>query len=118
MENKAYLIKMIKKVDSKVELAKNIISLYICFNDLTLSDTEKTVLAYFMVYGINTQTKELIVESQICKNIFTVKTVMSKLKKKKLIYKDEDFSRKVYVIDSLKFDITSTVAFYLKIDID
>lgn len=117
MENKAHLIKMVKKVNSKVELAKNIISIYICFNDSSLSDTEKTVLAYFMVYGINPQTKELIIQSEICKNIFTVKTVMAKLKRRGLIYKD-DFNRKVYVNKNLKFDITPDAAFYLKLSID
>lgn len=108
---------MMKKVNSKVELAKNIITIYTAFNDLKLSDTEKTVLGYFMVYGINLQTKELIVQSEICKNIFTLKTVMARLKKDGLIYKD-DFNRKVYVNDNLRFEVTSNVAFYLKLSIE
>lgn len=117
MENKVSLIRMVKKVNSKVELALNIINVYICVNDLTLSNSEKTVLAYFMVYGVNSQTKELIVESKICKNISVVKTVMNKLKNKELIYKDEDFSGKVYVNNNLKLEIGSDVAFYLKLSI-
>ena len=68
-----------------------------------------------MVYGINQETKNLIVKSAICKSLANIKTIMVKLKKLDLIYKDE-FNGKVYVIPSLNFELTPTVGIYLKID--
>lgn len=106
---------MTKRVSTKIDLAKTIIRISICFNDIKLSDTEVTVLAYFMVYGINTQTKQLIIKSGVCKNINNVKTVMVKLKKAGLIYKDE-FSGKVLVIKALAIEVTPAVGIYLKVE--
>jgi hypothetical protein len=113
--NLASVVKMQKKVTSKVELAKAIIALASCFSDKKLSQTQISVLAYFMVYGINVQSKNLIVKSGICKNIANIKTVMVLLKKLDLIYKD-DLNGKVYVSKSLQIDLTDTVALYFKID--
>lgn len=128
METKSSLLKMVKNVPSKVELARAIINLTICFRDikrkepnkeeevLKLSDTETSVLAYFMVYGVNLSTKNLIVKSGICKNLANIKTIMVKLKKYELIFKDE-LNGKVYVDKNLSFELTSTVGLYFKIDV-
>ncbi len=113
--DKVSLLKMVKTVTTKIEMARAIIQISICFNNIKLSDTEVTVLAYFMVYGVNQQTKNLIVKASVCKNISNIKTIMVKLKKLELIYKD-DFSGKVLVTKALEFEITPTVAIYLKID--
>lgn len=115
MENKVSIIKMVKKVSTKVDLASTIINVCLYFNDIKLSDTEIMVLAYFMVYGVNQTTKELIVKSEICKNIGNIKTIMVKLKKLELIYKDE-YNGKVYVNKGFKLELTPSVAMYLKID--
>lgn len=111
----ASLVKMQKVVSSKIELAKAIIKIAICFNDIKLSDTEVTVLAYFIVYGVNQQSKVLLVNAKVCKNIANIKTIMVKLKKLALIYKD-DLNGKVYVTKALSFDITPTIAIYLKLE--
>lgn len=114
MSNKVSLVKMQKAVGSKVELAKNIIRISLCFNDIKLSETEVTVLAYFMVYGVNQQSKNLLIKSAVCKNLPNIKTIMVKLKKLGLIYKD-DLNGKVYVAESLGFELTPTIGIYLKI---
>lgn len=113
--NKASLVQITKQVATKIDLAKNIVNIILCFNDLKLSDTEVTILAYFMVYGVSQQTKNLIVKSEVCKNVANIKTIMVKLKKLGLIYKD-DLNGKVYVDKSLGFELTPTVGIYLKID--
>lgn len=115
MNNNISIIKMQKAVSSKIELAKAIIKITTCFNDIKLSDTQLSVLAYFMVYGINVQSKTLIVKSLICKNLANIKTIMVKLKKLELIYKDE-LNSKVYVTKSLNLELTPTVALYFKLD--
>ena len=71
--------------------------------------------AYFMVYGVSMQTKNLLVKAGIVKNINNVKTIMFKLKKLGLIYKDE-FSGKVVVSGALSLELTPSVAIYLRID--
>lgn len=116
MENKSYLIKMSKQVITKVEFAKHIISIIINFNNIKLSDTEINILAYFMVYGINNQSKELIVKSLVCKNLANIKTIMVKLKKLDLIYKD-DLNGKMYVNKNLNLNLTQNVGFYLKLEL-
>lgn len=104
-----------KTVDSKIDLAKTIINVVKAFNDIKLSDTEVMLMSYFMVYGISPQTKQLIIQSKICKNIGTIKTIMVKLKKLGLIYKD-DLNGKVYINNNLKFSLTPSIGIYLKID--
>lgn len=106
---------MQKVVKTKIELAKAILSVALCFNNLKLSETEATVMSYFMVYGITSQTKNLLIKAEVCKNINNIKTVMVKLKKLGLIYKD-DFYGKVLVSNALNFDITPTVGMYLKVE--
>lgn len=113
--NKVSLVKMEKAVSTKIDMAKNIANIAVIFNNIKLSDTELTILAYFMVYGINTQSKNLIVKAEVCKNIGIVKIVMVKLKKLGLIYKD-DFDGRVYVSKALKFELTPIVGIYLKLD--
>ena len=111
----ASVLKIQKTVTSKIELAKSIININNCFKGKHLSDTETTILAYFMVYGINRETKNLIVKSEICKNLNNIKTIMVILKKEGYIYKDE-LNGKVYVSKELSLKLTPTVAIYLKID--
>ena len=113
----ATLLKMTKKVTTKIELSKAIIYIALCFRNIKLSDTEISVLAYFMVYGVNQQSKQLIVNSGICKNIQGIKTIMVKLKKKELIFKD-DFDGRVCVNKSLNLKLTNTFTILLKIDTD
>jgi hypothetical protein len=115
MNNKVSLIRMTKQVNTKIELAKAILYITICFNSIKLSDTEVTVMAYFMVYGINQATKNLLIKAEVCKNINNIKTIMVKLKKLELIYKD-DFDGKVKTAPALTFELTPSVAIYLKID--
>lgn len=108
------VVKMQKQVSTKLDLAIAIINITMCFNNIHLSETETTLLAYFMVYGVNNQTKDLIVKSKVCKNIANVKTIMVKLKKLGVIYKD-DLNGKVYVTPTLAVKLTPTVGLYLKL---
>jgi hypothetical protein len=114
-DNKATVVKMVKAVDSKIDMAKAIISIICEFNSTKLTEVAHNVMAYFLVYGVNTSSKELIVNAKVCKNIATLKTVMSNLKKEGWIYRDE-LNSKVYVSKELNIEITPSMAFYLRID--
>ncbi len=81
MNNKVSFIKLTTEAETKIDLAKKAISIAVHFWGLTntsmaLSETETNVLAYFMVYGINNQCKDLIVKASICKNIANINTIM------------------------------------------
>lgn len=115
MESKVSFIKLNKAVSSKLDLAKAVVSAFINFFNINLSATELNILAYFMVYGINNNCKELIVKANICKNTANINTIMVKLKKYKLIKKDE-LNGKNYVCDSLNFEMTPSVGLLIKID--
>lgn len=113
--SKATFLKLNKTVSTKLEFAKSVANIYVCFNSIRLSDTQLTILSYFMVYGINPQTKELIVKSGACKNLANIKTIMVALKKLGLIYRD-DLNNKVYLNKNLNFELTPTIGLFLKID--
>jgi len=114
-QNKISTIKLTTTANGKIAFVTKIINTVINFWGIALSATELQVLAYFMVYGITNECKDLIVKAEICKNVANINTIMVKLKKLKLIYKD-DLNGKNYVCKQLKFDITPTVAIFLKLE--
>ncbi len=118
--NNVALIKLSAKATTKLDLVKKVVSTAIYFWGLTieemaLSDTELNVLSYFIVYGVNNTCKDLIVKAKICKNIANINTIMVKLKRLKLIFKDE-LNGKNYVCKQLTFDQTPKVCMIFKIE--
>lgn len=113
--NKVSFIRLSAKTNSKIELVRKVVSAAINFWNIALSETELNVLSYFIVYGINNKSKDLIVKANICKNIANINTIMVKLKKLKLIYKD-DLNSKNYICKQLNFEITPKMVILLKIE--
>jgi hypothetical protein len=113
--SKINVIKLNKTATSKIDLAKKTLSVCLNFWNVNLSDTEMNVLAYFIIYGINNKCKELIVKAVVCKNIPNINTIMVKLKKLGLIYRDE-LNGKNYLCKALNFEITPTIGFLIKIE--
>lgn len=95
------LIKVVKKTNTKIEQAKTMLSIFCLLSDIKLSQAELTVLAYFLVYKITDDTKDLIIKSQILKSEDSLKNTMSRLNKfgliKKSINKEWLLSEKIYV---------------------
>jgi hypothetical protein len=107
------LIKLNKKVDNKIDVVKQFLGIYCKVKDIKLSDTEITVLAYFILYGIKDETINLIFSSKIS-NPDSFKNILSKLRKNNFISKrnkddilNEDFK--------LNFD-QNTIALLIKIN--
>jgi hypothetical protein len=98
------LVKIKKKTNSKVEQAKTMISIFCLLMNIKLSDTELTVLAYFMVYKINRKTKDLILNAGILKSDDSLKNTLSKLKK---------FGMLVRNIDSKEYSLRKELYFTL-----
>lgn len=109
------LVKIKKKTNSKVEQAKILIALFCILMNIKLSDTELTVLAYFMVYRINRKTKDLILNSGILKSEDSLKNTLSKLKKFGMLVRNID-SKEYSLRKELNFLLEPTMGLLIKID--
>lgn len=109
------LVKIKKKTNSKVEQAKVLIALFCLLINIKLSDTELTVLAYFMVYRINRKTKDLILSSGILKTEDSLKNTMSKLKKFGMLVRNVD-SKEYTLRKDLDFGVEPVMGILIKID--
>lgn len=108
------LVKIIKKTNNKIEQAKTILSIFCLLSDIRLSEVEKTVLSFFMVYGINEATKALIIKSQI-NTADSFENTKSKLKKFGLIKKNA-ITKQHYLNERLNIKFDSEVGMLIKID--
>jgi len=104
-----------KKTNGKVEQAKKVIAIFCLLMEIKLSDTELTVLAYFMVYKINRKTKDLILSSGILKSEDSVKNTLSRLKKFGMLKRPIDSDE--YVLnDKINIALNPVVGILIKID--
>ena len=108
------LITHVKKTNTKIDQAKAIISIFCMLSDVRLSETDLTVMAYFMVYNITDETKKLIVDSKIL-NPDSLQNTISRLKKFGLI-KKSNIGKSYHISDKLSVKLDSEVAMLIKID--
>lgn len=109
------LIKIEKKTNGKIEQAKIVLSMFCLLSDIKLSDTELTVLAYFLIYKDSIATRELIVKSEILKSEDSLNNTISKLKKIGLLKKD-NLSKEYTVNPKVYFQPDSVVGILIKVD--
>lgn len=109
------LVKIKKKTNSKVEQAKTLIAMFCLLMNVKLSETELTVLAFFMVYRINRKTKDLILNSGILKSEDSLKNTLSKLKKFGMLVRDID-SKEYSLRKELDFTLSPMIGMLIKID--
>lgn len=109
------LVTIKKKTNNKVEQAKKVIAIFCLLMDVRLSDTELTVLAYFMVYKVNRKTKDLILSSGILKSEDSLKNTLSKLKKFGLLRRTVD-SKEYSLNEKLNVTLNPVVGILIKID--
>jgi hypothetical protein len=109
------LVKIGKKTSSKVEQAKALIAIFCLLSNIKLSDTELTVLAYFMVYKINRKTKDLILSAGILKSEDSLKNTLSKLKKFGMLVRGVD-SKEYSLRKELDFGLNPVMGVLIKID--
>ena len=75
------VLKVEKKTKHRVDQLKLFVLILCLLNDIHLSDTYATVLAYFMQYKVSTKTDYLIIKSGIVKNAKGLKNIKSRLHK-------------------------------------
>ena len=107
------LIKIEKKVQGKIEQSKLLISLFCKLSKIKLSDSELTVIAYFMVYKLTEQTEELILKSKILANEKSLENAMSKLRKVGLIIRKDKTD---YINEVLNIPMEPVIGLFIKID--
>lgn len=107
------LIKIEKKVQGKIDQAKLLISIFCKLSNIKLSDSELTVLAYFMIYKLNKSTEELILKSKVLANEDSLKNAMSKLRKVKLIIRK---NKQDFINDILNIPMQPIIGLFIKID--
>ena len=107
------LIKIDKKIQGKIEQAKLIISIFTKLMSVRLSDSESTVLAYFMVYGSSDNTKDLILKSKVLAGSDSLNNALSKLRKVGLLFKER---KQDLLIPSLDIKIEPLMGILIKID--
>jgi hypothetical protein len=62
------LVKVVKKTNSKIDQIKTLLSIYCLLSGIKLSQSELTLLSYFIVYGITEETKERVITKQYSLN--------------------------------------------------
>lgn len=97
-----------RKTQFKTDKAELIISLICLVNGIHMSKTEIKVLAYYVVYGIKEKTDELLLSSQIVKNLQAFRNLKSRLAKMGFL-KSYPGLRKSYELNMAKdFNLEST----------
>lgn len=75
------------KTKSKIHQVKAALGIHCIIHEIRLSETELTIMAYFIVYGFSDETKKLILDSKILNSQSSLDNTLSKLRKMKLIEK-------------------------------
>jgi hypothetical protein len=107
------LVKVVKKTNSKIDQAKTMLAIFCLLSDIRLSQTELTVLAYFLVYKINDNTKDLIIKSEIL-NEDSLRNTMSKLSKFGLIKRSPN--KEYYVSEKISINPDTRIGMLIEID--
>jgi hypothetical protein len=112
------LLKLNKKTGSRVEQYRKVVSIYCLLNNIVLSNSELDIMSYYICYGINDSTKELILNSNIVKSVLVLKNINSSLKKSGLLTKDYKNKRDgmYYITNDLLFNNEPIVGIMIKLD--
>lgn len=90
---------------NRIEKIKTLINIYSIVRGIKINETECLVLAAFLTEGVNTNTKEMLLNEKLVKNKNVLANVLTKMRGKGLIVKD-GFREKVNHELSLNYDNT------------
>jgi hypothetical protein len=82
------VLKIDKKTKTKTEQIKMFLSILCTLNNIALSDTQLSILAYFIQYGISHKTDGLIIASGIVPDIGVLRNMKYRLCKKGFLKRD------------------------------
>lgn len=105
------LIKLNKKVTSTTDLLKDALFIYCYMNRISISDSELTTLSYFITYGFNQDTIDLVIKSKILKQS-SLKNTLSKFRKYGFLIR---VNKNDYLNEEFKFQQNSEIGLLLRI---
>lgn len=114
------VLKLRIKTNNKTELAAKTIKIYCILNDIEISKSSLEILSYFMTYGFNTRTKDLILRSKIFNNPTSIDNTLSKLRKLGLVVKVDvglktDTGRDD-MCEGLRLQVKDSLGFIIKLE--
>lgn len=110
-------IRLEKKVNGKTEQIKLIISLLCKVGEVHLSDTDLSVLAYYVVYKISDKTDALLISSKVVRDMNALRNIKTKLKRLGFLKRNKDMYKSYELAFSKDFDPTDNeIKLILKID--
>lgn len=115
--SKTTLLKISKNTKTKIETVEQIIKIHLALKDIRIGDSLIQILAYFIVYGINPDTKKLLVESGLAKSQGSIKWYIHKLRAVGLMYRD-DLNGRIYICKDLDLSVTPVTGLYIQLNIN
>lgn len=109
------LLRMSKKTVSRLDHVETLLRIYTILADIPMSDTEITVYAYFVIYGAQPSTKELLFSSNVIRSEHTYKNIMYKFKKHELLKKHDKHLHYEIGLDFLK-SMSDKIAIAVRLD--
>lgn len=111
------LIKIDKKTNGKTEQLKLVISILCTVNGMHLSDTELSVLAYYLTYKINEKTDNLLISSKIVKDVPSLRNIKTKLRKLGFLKRTKELYKSYELNISKSFGLEDNqISLLIKID--
>jgi hypothetical protein len=111
------LIKIEKKTNGKTEQIKLVLSILCLINGIHLSDTELSVLSYYMVYKISEKTDDLLINSKVVKDISALRNIRTKLKRMGFLKRTKELYKSYELAMSKDFNLEDNqISLAIKID--
>lgn len=106
-----------KKPTSKTECIKLIISVICVVNNISLSETDRKILAYYIVYGLKEATDALLMSSKIVTGLPALRNAKTRLLRKGFLRRTKTLY-KSYELNMNKDEliIENNMGVFLKID--
>jgi|GEM_PF-2513223 hypothetical protein len=111
------LIKLEQKTNSKIEQLELVISIVCLVNKIHLSKTELSVLAYYINYKINKKTDDLLINSNIVKDVPSLRNIKTKLSKSGFLKRTKELYKSYEVALNKDFSVDDNqIGITIKID--
>lgn len=108
------VLRLKKNTDNKIELANITLRTYCLLHNIKINETNTLVMSYFMVYGLNKSTKEMILRSKILNAPNSIENTLTVLRKKGLVKKLINGQNDI--IDELKIIVRDKIGIIIQLE--
>ena len=110
------LIEVKKRTKSKIDKVKLLITILCLVNEIEISETEISVLSYYIVYKIKPETDKLLLDTSVVINKKTLKNIKTNLLKAGFLKRSKDFYNSYSLNMDNTFSADDKINILLKID--